>query len=153
MKNLLLRSIFLLFFAPSVSFAWNDVNMYLKISIRNNTPETCFLTDQHVFKGGISPLLPLPETILSGTENNFFMVDIVGLGGSSISLTYQCGDSHKISFLSQRRSLIEGLYNGQDILEGAILFARDMDATYEIQHGPLIEISSSTPGSIDWILN
>lgn len=154
MKNSLLRFVFLLFVVPSVSFAWTDVNSYLKISIKNNTPEACSLAQKNVFKGKISPLNPLPEEILSGTEQTFFMTDGLGVGGSSISLTYQCGGGHVISILSQRKSLFENLYNAEDVIKGEILFATAMDATYTIQHGPLVEIGSVTnPGTISWILN
>lgn len=153
MKKIPLWAGFLLLFIPSVSFAWTDVNSYLKITIKNNTPETCSLTHKHVFKGSISPLTPLPKKILSGTENTFFITDGIGVGGSSISVTYECGDSRGISFLSQRKGAVENLLNGEDIIKGEILYAADMDATYEIQHGPLTEISSSKPGAIYWILN
>ncbi|MGV3740142.1 MAG: hypothetical protein ACO1N3_02470 [Gammaproteobacteria bacterium] len=150
MKNLLSQAVILLLFLPLACFASSD-NFYFKINIKNNTPETCFLTHKNLFHGHISKFMPLPEKILSGTEHTFFIEETGLSATTSISLTYLCGGLHSISFLSSRE---KPLISSEDIITGQILTAVDMDAIFEVEHGTTYGgLFSGKHGTISWILS
>lgn len=153
MKVFLLKLSLILLCIPYLSFAWNYDNNYFKISIRNNTPETCFLVHKNILSGYETKLLPITTQITSGTESTFLLY--MGLNGvCNIALTYFCGDSRNISFVSTRNSWGKALFYGEDIISGEILSSADMDAIFEIQHGTLLGGPiEGKPGEIHWILS
>lgn len=147
----ILRVIFLLFFIPSISFAWGDDNLFFRITIQNDTPDTCELTQQHLFYGKITAYKPVPKSILSGTKTSFVIQENGTSGTGKISLTYRCGDSRFIAFLSQRDMAI---FIGASVT-GTILAAENMDAIYEVQHGSMLGglFVRAEEGRIHWTLS
>ncbi len=146
-----LRIIFLLFLIPSVSFAWGDDNLFFSVTIQNDTPETCELMHQQLFAGKITDFKPVPEKILSGKKARF-VIQETGLSSSEkIGLTYRCGDSRFITFLSQREL---DIFIGASVT-GKILAAENMDAVYEVQHGTVFGgmFVRAEEGRIHWILS
>ncbi|MGV3740426.1 MAG: hypothetical protein ACO1N3_03955 [Gammaproteobacteria bacterium] len=102
-----------------------------------------------------SPHIPVPEEILSGTKKSFVLQE-TGLGGiESITLTYNCGGTRFIKFLSQHDHGIKDLLIGSTV-SGKILSASDMDAIYAIQqNGTLFGglFAAAQEGRIYWVLN
>ncbi|MGV3740427.1 MAG: hypothetical protein ACO1N3_03960 [Gammaproteobacteria bacterium] len=154
MKKIPLWFSILLFLSSSISFAWSIDNQYFRITVQNNTPETCVLAHQRLLHGTISSSTPVPEKLISGTENTFLLQEKNVDRISSISLTYQCGGSRFIQFLSQRDQGLKNIFTGP-IVTGKILLANDMDAIYEVQQGTLLGgyIFEAQAGAILWILS
>ena len=140
-------------FFPSLSLAYSYENLLFKITIKNNTPETCVLSHIRILHGSSNHLMPIPEKIQSGSEKSIFIGQDLTCK-ASILLSYLCGGLRSISFLSTRDSGGSAVWQGQDIISGQIISAIDMDSIFDIHHGTLMGgVFESYPGEITWILS
>ena len=120
-------------------------HLFLRITIKNNTPNACALIKKQLDHGFISNLILMTDKIPAGLESSLLIYEN-HLYGSDITLSYFCGDNRFIRFQSQRESVIRGAYT-----KGFIESAINMDATYDALPGDLT-IFGDQPGSIYWTL-
>lgn len=141
--------LFLLLLSSSALYADNFYSgdydcTYLKVTIKNNTPEVCTLIEKKVNHGRISILMPFPYSILSGMEG-MLLVEEGAFYGSNIVLTYECGQDRFISFKSQKNH--STVFSG-GAMTADILVSSKMDATYDVSTYQ----EDKQPGSIYWTL-
>ena len=117
----------------------------LKISIKNNTPDSCDLLNQTLIRGEILSLMPVPDAIPSGHEKVFFILDHI-LYGSDIILTYACGAGER--FITFRSHKVKSLVPWEGLVMGDILRISNLDATDDV-----LSSIFGVPGSIYWTLN
>ncbi|MCR9191546.1 MAG: hypothetical protein NXI01_02680 [Gammaproteobacteria bacterium] len=122
---------------------------HMKITIDNNTPETCLLVENHLKHGKINFYSAIPRTILSGAESFPILLEesLSPINpGIELSLTYQCGEGRQISILSQK----SGCYSGNST-QAQITATSKMNATYDITSGNFWS-PNQVGGSIYWTL-
>lgn len=115
-----------------------------KISVKNDTPSTCYLT-QRTLKSGVI-YKRQPYKIKSGATITQFELTDAFKHGSSIEFTYECSDTSSISLLSSK----EGCTVSGAQIEGAVVKAIGLNAVFTKIDGSYF---SQKPGSINWTIS
>ena len=115
-----------------------------KISVKNDTPSSCYLTQRTLKAGTIYKRQPYK--IKSGaTVTQFELLDDYK-HGASIEFTYECSNTSSISLRSSKEHCT---VSGAQI-EGAVVKAIGLNAVFTRIDGSYF---SQKPGSINWTIS
>ncbi len=115
----------------------------LKISVKNDSPSTCYLIQRQI-KSGTIYRRQLYRIAPGAKVTQFEMLQGRKMP-ASILLTYECGENHTISFLSTKDACF---ISTPGKVEGRIVSATNMDAVFTTSEGGYLK-----PGSIDWVIS
>ncbi len=139
--------IFLSIIFSSTSIAYMDQYncMHMNVTIKNNTPNTCYLLTEELGIGHIVPAHDISFKIAPKKESP--PLDIVQsqlLYGTSIELVYECGEGSYIRLYSQKNEC--GHLNK---VNASILYTANLTATYQTSPA---SYWSNKPASIKWTI-
>lgn len=116
-----------------------------KISVKNDTPSTCYLT-QRTLKSGVI-YKRQPYKIKSGATVTQFELNDTYEEGSSIEVTYECSDTSSITLMSSKKRCTAV---SQAQIVGAVVKATGLNAIFTITEGSYF---SQKPGFINWTIS
>jgi hypothetical protein len=117
----------------------------LRISVKNDSPSTCYLIERTV-KSGIIYNHQLYK-ILSGSKVTQFEIANGKDKSASIQITYECGENHTVSFLSKKGACT---FSNHGKVEGQLVNANNMTAVFTTTESSYISQKSAL---IDWIIS
>jgi len=144
MKKLLLFALFFIT-APCLADYEDYACEHLMITIRNDTPYTCYLTQTESKLGEFYDQNEAPFKILSGQKEWLNMVQQSFNAGSDIKLYYECGEGQTITLLAKQNSC-----GANNKTSASIVAAINMRADYKTSPASYWK---NQPATIDWILS
>lgn len=120
--------------------------LHLQVSIKNETPNTCYLlTEEFTNDSILNPNHDITFKILPNTETS--IVDILPsnfANGASLELVYECGEGAYIRLDSEKNAC-----GNQNTIEASVLYAANLTAT--AQSSPA-NYWSNKPANVTWTL-
>lgn len=135
---------FLLLSLFTQTYAASSYDMF-KISIKNDSPNTCYIIKRTVSSGSISRRQLYK--IASGSTTTQFELQQRHEAPATIIVTYECGEDHTITL---RSSMSYCGYSRPGKVEGLVLKKTNMDAVFTVKDGAYY---SNKSGYIDWIIS
>lgn len=117
----------------------------LKLSIKNDTPSTCYLIKKSIQSGAI--VKRQPYKIKSGTTIVQFEAEESKKQPIQITLTYECGENHTITLFSTKGVCILSNYGKINAL---VIKSNDLTAIPTITESSFY---SSKPNQILWTIS
>ncbi|MCX7091275.1 MAG: hypothetical protein NTU48_07495 [Legionellales bacterium] len=117
----------------------------LKVSVKNDSPSTCYLIERTVKSGSIHKRQLY--RILSGSKVTQFEIAQAKNQSASIQVTYECGENHSVSFLSNKGAC---MFSNPGKVEGKLVNATNMTAVFTTTEGSYLSEKSAL---IDWIIS
>ncbi|MGV3739701.1 MAG: hypothetical protein ACO1N3_00195 [Gammaproteobacteria bacterium] len=127
------------------SQAYATLCQSLKISIKNDTPSTCYLIEKKIKSGNITKRQPYK--VKSGTTIIQFEAEENKKQPINILLTYECGEGHNITLLSTKE--VCGLSSSGKI-QGTIVKSTSLTAVSTILESGFY---NSKPNNILWTIS
>jgi hypothetical protein len=102
--------------------------LHLQISIKNNTPNTCYLLTEELTNDSLlSPKQDLSFKILPNAQSPFIDISpYLFTEGASIELVYECGEGYYIRLNSQKNEC-----GNDNKVMTSVLYAANLSATAE----------------------
>lgn len=117
----------------------------LKVSIKNDTPSTCYLIQKNIKSGNI--IKRQPYKVKSGTTIIQFEAEESKKQPINILLTYECGEDHTITLLSSKE-LCRLSSSGK--IHGLIVKSTNLSAVSSITESGFY---NSKPNNILWTIS
>ncbi|MCR9191046.1 MAG: hypothetical protein NXI01_00095 [Gammaproteobacteria bacterium] len=144
MKKLLLFALFFMS-TPCMADFEDYACEHLMITIRNDTPYTCYLTQTESNMGAFYDQNEVPFKILTGRKEWLNMLQEPFNAGSDIKLYYECGEGQTITLLAKQNSCGT---NNKTL--ASVVAANNMKADYNTSPA---NYWKNQPATIDWILS
>lgn len=139
-------SVLFLLLTSSWAFAGDHACCHLKITIKNDTPFTCYLVELKFKHGETQDTNHLPLMIASGMVTPSFDIHEWGSYGPNLALKYDCGEGRTVTL----RSTQPLCRSSKGSTTGQVESAQGISATYDALDS---SYWSRLPGKIHWVLN
>lgn len=135
----------IIFSSTSIAYLNNYNCMHMIVTIKNNTPNTCYLLTEELVYGDIIPAHDIPFKISPNEESpTLDLVQSELTIGTSIELVYECGEGYYIRLYSQKNEC-----GNLNKVNASILYTANLTATYQANPA---SYWSNKPASIKWTI-